>query len=206
MILTDFSKELRLRLQDNPSQRPFVCEGSPLVCKIFIVGFNPATEMKRLFLDDWDDNYGFTKSGWLKHYMEERANIPLGPTKKKRNKLSNTRSRIEWITETVSVTKCLETNLYSKATKSAKELKPIDRDIEVFKFLVDSIKPKVLFLHGIEVRKEIEKVFSFQLPENVFSQREMFGNKVIIIPKKHLSRGWSKENAINFANEMNRYV
>ena len=206
MILTDFSKELHLRLLGNPSQRPFVCEGNPLECEIFIVGFNPATEMTRLFLDDWDDYYGFNKSKWLKHYIDERASIPLDPTKKKRNKISNSRSRIEWITETVSGTKCLETNLYSKATKTAKSLKPLDRDIEIFKFLFNSIKPKVLFLHGIEVRQEIEKIFSFKLPENIFSKCEIFEHKLTIIPKKHLSRGWSKENTINFANEINRYV
>src|SRR5688572_31077171 len=42
-----------------PISRPFVCDGSPLKCKIFIVGTNSARLVEHPFFDFWDPLYGF---------------------------------------------------------------------------------------------------------------------------------------------------
>ena len=52
--------------------RPFVCDGSPLDCRVFLVGINPATEMSGNFWDFWDDDSGFNKEKWRERYDEER--------------------------------------------------------------------------------------------------------------------------------------
>jgi hypothetical protein len=43
MDLKEFDRQLRGLLGDEQGLRPFVCQGSPLECQVFIVGLNPAT-------------------------------------------------------------------------------------------------------------------------------------------------------------------
>lgn len=45
MTLSEFEQELRSLIGQPTDLRPFVCEGPPLACPVFIVGYNPATEM-----------------------------------------------------------------------------------------------------------------------------------------------------------------
>ena len=52
--------------------RPFVCEGNPYDCKIFLVGLNPVTAIDN-YWGYWDDSYGFRKELWLKAYMQQKA-------------------------------------------------------------------------------------------------------------------------------------
>lgn len=112
--LHHFEDELRTLLIDFERPRPFVCEGNPLDCDIFIVGFNAATEMKANFWDFWSTEVGFNKQRWLDEYRKERAVKPLAPGKTRRNKISATRQRIEWMVSATSPHRCLETNLYAK--------------------------------------------------------------------------------------------
>ncbi len=63
--------------------RPFVCEGDPLACKVFLVGFNPATEMEKDFWHYWTDR-GFERQRWVSDYMLERAARPLSAGKQSR--------------------------------------------------------------------------------------------------------------------------
>ncbi len=44
MDLTEFGSELEALIERPTALRPFVCDGSPLSCTVFIVGYNPATE------------------------------------------------------------------------------------------------------------------------------------------------------------------
>jgi hypothetical protein len=63
------------RCQSPPSDvRPFVCRGSPLRCKVFIVEYNPATPMKETHFwnDFWDDNIGFKYDKWSDAYKKAR--------------------------------------------------------------------------------------------------------------------------------------
>src|ERR1700735_3082953 len=114
--LSAFESELK-ELIGRPSElRPFVCNGSPLECGVFIVGFNPATKMRADFWEYWRSGYGFDKEAWFKSYKEERQARPLNPGKTRRAQISNTRRVIEWIIEAASPIGCLETNIYSAAT------------------------------------------------------------------------------------------
>jgi hypothetical protein len=194
-MLSNFSNSLRDLLKGFPKSRPFVCEGNPFACEVFIVGFNAATEMEADFWDFWSDAYGFDKKKWFEAYIQEKRNKPLIPPKKRRNELSNTRQRIEWISQALKPHLCLETNLYFKATEASKDLGKEDRRTTVFEFLIKKIKPKVLFIHGVEVRQEFEKLYSLKLKENEMNQCELFNHPITILPMTHLSRGWSKEKA-----------
>ena len=64
MSLDEFERQLADLLGRPSRARPFVCEGSPLDCEIFIVGFNPATEMGD-FWQFWRTGYGFDKNAWF---------------------------------------------------------------------------------------------------------------------------------------------
>ena len=66
--------------------------------------------------------------------------------------LSKTRQRIEWLVETIFPIKTLETNLFVKPTETAKELNHEDRESLVFEFLTQTIRPKIIFTHGKEVK------------------------------------------------------
>ena len=143
-----------------PDLRPFVCEGSPLECEVFIVGTNPATEMSIAPWEHWSDDYGFRKYGkgnWFEAYKEERRNRPLKPGRTRRNKVSRTRRRINLVIEGAHPVKCLETNIYAKPSENEDELKaflvPLSCDeqkrlIAPFDYLLEQIKPKLVVAHG----------------------------------------------------------
>lgn len=75
--LDDFEKGLISLIGKPTDLRPFVCDGSPLDCKVFSVGFNPATKMSADFWHFWRSGYGFDKSVWLKAYEKDRQDRPL---------------------------------------------------------------------------------------------------------------------------------
>jgi hypothetical protein len=49
--------------------RPFICDGSPLRCRLFIVGLNAATILKRPFLDFWSDGGGLDRDAFMMEYL-----------------------------------------------------------------------------------------------------------------------------------------
>jgi hypothetical protein len=57
--------------------RPFLCHGSPLRCKIFIVGINPARHVGKSFFSFWDPSYGLRKEKFIK----ELEQLPGGVRK-----------------------------------------------------------------------------------------------------------------------------
>ena len=59
MTLDDFERALVALIGRPTDLRPFVCEGSPLTCDVFLVGFNLATTMCREGRVGW---WGLTKS------------------------------------------------------------------------------------------------------------------------------------------------
>lgn len=150
-------KALKLSEKD----RPFVCDGNPLDCEVFIVGFNPATEMENKF-EDFYKNGSFDRKAFKKIYKDERTKQRTAAGKDV-NKVSKTRKGIETITSQLeeSGIKVLETNLYFKPTAKAKELKKEDRKIGQFLSLLTQFKgtnnPKVVFVHGGKTLKDFVK-------------------------------------------------
>jgi len=167
-------EEILSGLVGRPSDlRPFVCEGSPLNCRAFIVGFNPATEMSSGFWDFWRSGYGFDKSAWFAAYLHERQVRPLKPGKKRRPAVSNT------LLQEASPVQVLETNIYSAPTERVDDLASEQRLSEPFRFLLDSVKPDVVVAHG---KDAVAYFYSKKLSAR-------------IIEVKHFSRGWSQSSA-----------
>lgn len=112
------------------------------------MGTNPASTVT--WTPFWDrENEVFDKPGWLKIYEAERAEQKRNSGKTHFRTQSPTRSRIELLVNTIGgPNRVLETNLYAVSTPSEKNLKPADRVSLVFEFLLQTIKPKALFIHG----------------------------------------------------------
>jgi len=203
MSLIEFDVKLKSLLKDIENPRPLVCDGNPLSCEIFIVGFNAATEMKAPFWDFWSTKNGFDKNKWFETYVKERAEKPLKPGKTRRNKVSNTRQRIEWILETLpNQISCLETNIYMSATTEASELNASLKDASTFNFLIREIEPKLVLVHGLDAIKHIEKILNCSLELGMENKTKLNEKEIIIYPIKHLSRGWSKQSCSGLGSSL----
>lgn len=202
MTLLEFESNLQEKLGRYDKPRPFICNGNSLECKVFIVGINAATEMQNDFWGFWTQGFGFNKMKWIESYILERKEKPLKPNKTRRNKLSNTRQRIEWITESIKPIKTLETNLFVKATPTADELKSGDRKSEVFEYLLETIKPKIIFIHGNEVKEYFEKLYNITLARDKVQQFKILDIDVKILAMNHLSRGWEKEKSVGLGERL----
>jgi hypothetical protein len=190
----------------SPRGRPFVCDGSPLECRVFLVGANPATEMSRPFWDFWSDTNGFDKEAWFSQYLADRANAPLKPGKKRRNPISNTRQRLGWIIEEANPVSCLETNVFSEATETLAELGANQRTTHIFEFLVRKLTPILLVPHGKDARECIESLAGIALPENEIISTNVLGHSVKVLPVSHLSRGWSQAAARELGRKIGKLV
>lgn len=152
-----FKTELQKLIEKDPTLRPFVCDGYPLECDIFIVGINPATSSETKFFDYWNGDM-FDKAKWVEQYKKERkANG--------KRELSPTRKKIEFLVNDVfHEFKCLETNAYSFATKDVKALTKENKNTDILSFLLRSIKPKALFIHGSDPTEFIKKELNISFP------------------------------------------
>lgn len=132
--------QIRTRLQalmDDERLRPFVCDGSPLDCRVFIVGANPATTLKHGFWHYWSDQGGFNKGAFTQDYLALRRSRGARP-------------RIQAIVSQFPPGWCLETNICSKPTKRAADLSSRDHRTEIIRFLLEAIRPRLVFVHSNE--------------------------------------------------------
>ena len=188
--LQNFEEQLRDLIGAPTDLRPFVCDGSPLACRAFIVGFNPATAMSADFWQFWRSGYGFDKAAWFSAYKIDRRDRPLKLGKTRRNATSNTRRVIDLILEEANPIRCLETNIYSAPTEQATDLPSRKRITAPFDFLIAAIKPRVIITHGADAAEHIRSKH--------LSAR--------IISVSHFSRGWSKERARELGNQIKSAV
>ncbi len=191
---SEFKNELQKLIDKDSTLRPFVCDGYPLECEIFIVGINPATSTETKFFDYWDGSK-FNKEKWFEFYKKGRKT-------KGKQEISPTRRKINFLVKEVfKEFKCLETNAYSFATAGVKELTKANRNTEVFSFLLKTIKPKALFLYGRDSAKFIEKEFNIHLPSSMPFELEWEYGKLAICATKHM-RLMKKENIESSAKEL----
>jgi hypothetical protein len=185
-----FENELVARIGIPTDLRPFVCDGSPLTCDVFIVGFNPATSMSTDFWEFWRAGEGFDKAAWFEAYKKDRQVRPLKPGKTRRSAVSPSRRVIDWVAEGASPFRCLETNIYLAPTRKAVDLESAQRITATFDFLLSSIRPSIVVAHGIPTVEHIRKM---DIDAKVFAV-------------SHFSRGWSRQAAIELgvkiANEL----
>lgn len=178
--LKDFERDLAALIGRPTDLRPFVCDGSPLDCTVFLVGLNPATSLDADFWQFWETDRGYDKASWFRQYLAERAAKPLKPGKKFRPAISPTRRNIEAFVQGAGDAHVLETNIYARASEDLKSLDLAGREIAPFRFLVDVIRPKVIVVHG---KPAVEAMAKFDIPARV------------IAADHHFSRQTSRETA-----------
>lgn len=176
--LAKFERELRDLIGSASGARPFVCDGSPLDAEIFLVGFNPATQMNADFWSFWRPDWGFDKTAWRETYEKERAARPLKPGKKFRPKISPTRANIEAFVDGAAPTAVLETNIFAIASETKPELAMENRDSRTFRYLVKRINPRVIVTHGVDAQKAVDCLETTA--------------RIVRVP--HLSRGWKRSS------------
>ena len=179
--LRTFEESLTLRIGRPTTLRPFVCDGSPLTCEVFIVGVNPASEMDEDFWSFWRPGVGFDKSRWFEAYVAARARKPLRPGKTRRNRLSTTRRIMEQISEEASPVRILETNIYSVSSPDARSLAESDKSASTFDWLLSEIQPRLIVAHGRDAEAHLK------------ARQAYPGTDMWFVP--HFSRGWSQERA-----------
>lgn len=151
MTLREFREQLQ-RLMGMPGLRPFVCDGSPMGARVFVVGFNPATTMDQPFWHYWSDETGFDKLRFMRDYLEKRGlQEPQG-----------VRARIERIVAQLPRGTVLETNICSLPTSTAAELRRDHRTTRVFRFLLETIRPGIVYAHSNEPVRFFEDLTSRQ--------------------------------------------
>lgn len=177
--LAEFQQQIEAIIGRPSNQRPFVCDGSPLDCRVFIVGLNPASASERDFWEFWNLETGFEKRAWFESYIAERAQRPLKPGKSRRNLVSNTRRVLQWVITSAVHTPILETNIYSSATEDASDLTHNMRCTRPFDFLIERLKPHLVVAHGNDAADHMRTAHT----------------GVRIVAVKHFSRGWSQQAA-----------
>lgn len=145
MTLKRFREGLA-QLMPNPRARPFTCSRSPLKCRIFIVGFNSATQLGQDFFDRyWSDDSGFLRNVFESDYEGIR------------NK-KGTRPRIEAFVEAASPVPCLETNIYAVPTRKASQLEAEEKNTSIIEYLLKTIRPAGIFVHTKEPIEFFQKI------------------------------------------------
>ena len=181
MLISEFSTGLYERLpgKSESRSRPFVCDGSPLICRTFIVGYNAANNLGA-FSQFWSDEDGFNKRLFEKKYVESGKS------------LENRAANRYWIrTISDAVGNCLETNIYSTSSEKADSLPLSARTSETFDYLFNSIKPHTIFCYNQKTLKFFQKRIGKSIPliseGGRPAQASMSGHSFRIIGHNH---GW----------------
>ena len=179
-------------------ERPFVCEGSPYECQIFLVGINPAfSGFKGSFWQFWDNDSGFNLTAWLNSFkLLRRA--------EGKSELTRTRAMIEHLRKELKGRQIslLDLNLYLKPTPRANFLTADDKNTEVFWFIVNEIKPRLIYLHGNQPRVFFEKKFGIKIEINTFMYHDAFN----LFATNHLSYQISRERISEVALKLAEHL
>lgn len=176
--LQTLDDKLREFTRHEADARPFLCEGSPFNCDVFLVGINPATSTS--FWDYWSTQEGCDKSGWINKYLENHN-----------GKLNPTRKRIELFFKHATPLRVLETNIFPFPSGRENDLDPIYRDTALFDYLVDTIQPKLILAHGASVIKHLSKLYGKNLVKGEFVKVNHGGQPIEVRVENHFSYQWS---------------
>ncbi len=191
MTLREFRSQLEKieRRLPSPISWPFLCRGSPLKCRIFIVGFEPARKVEKRFWSFWTDSRGFKKA----EFIRELDKLDGGQTL--------TRERIEIIANAVGERVTLNTNIYSK-----KELPKKDRKTDVIEYLLKTIRPKVVLAHGVPAKKFFRRHCRDFVEDSVTPQKitwDAWQWQFRLLCSPHLGfRGWKHQEAAEEAERI----
>jgi hypothetical protein len=187
--MQEFENQIKTFLGDNADSRPFLCEGMPFECDVFLVGINPATSTD--FWKYWSIEKGCDKQGWLEEYKENHN-----------GKYNKTRDYVEVFFNDSKPLKVLETNIYPFASSREADLDPKYKKTELFEYLVNTIKPKLILGHGATVRKELSKLYGIKLKRGEYASVKNSKWKLDILTEHHFSYQWSKDGIGKFATNI----
>lgn len=141
--LKAFADELRKMTKQGLLLRPFVCDGSPLDCDIFIVGSNRAAKLASEFWKYWDDSRGLDKARFLSEYGNYRRG-------RGKPEIAHSRNTLEVLMKSCAPLRCLETNVFGVTTDTRDEaLAAPTQGISILPYLVETIKPRWIIAHGV---------------------------------------------------------
>jgi len=71
VTLKDIDNKLNGLIPEDEKEnaRPFLCEGSPIDCEVFIIGHNPGVSI--YFCDCWSPDSGCDRIKWIKKYYDK---------------------------------------------------------------------------------------------------------------------------------------
>lgn len=159
-----------------------MCDGSPLDCRAFVVGANPATALARDFWDFWTPGTGFRKAQWLESYADERR-------QRGKRAQSNTRRILDRVVAAAGV-RCLETNVFSTATATLAELSASARVTDPLDFLLLSVRPAIVVTYGEDARRHVETRVPVRVPVGEFARATAPWGEIMVRAEPHFSRGY----------------
>lgn len=175
MSLQHIDAAIRKLSGEHPESRPFLCEGSPLDCVVAQVGINPGSDTP--FWPHWSVETGCDKQGWLRDYRFRKA-----------GKRTPTRDRIELLNEVLRPHKVLELNLYHQFSASEAGLAADHKSTELFEYMLDAVRPRLLFVHGRAPREHLERLLGTQLQTDDFTTTTYRGRAIdVFVATKHLA-------------------
>ncbi len=166
-------KRIEKRLPSSISW-PFLCDGSPLKCRIFIVGTNPGAKVEKPFWSFWTDSRGFKRA----EFIRELTQLDGG--------LKQTRKTVENLVDAAGQKVTLDTNVYSCWSPRAKYLTAEEKKTDVFEYLLHSIRPRIVLAHGDEAKQFFRKR-GITLMEDRLRPINLDGLKIELLSRRHLS-------------------
>jgi uracil-DNA glycosylase len=187
--LERFEAGLRTHIGRPAHVRPFVCEGSPLECRAFVVGSNPATAMELDYWSFWEPGYGFRKEAWA-------AASRAGRRAAGRAEVTPTRRMLTRVMEAAAPVRCLDTNVFATPTPSERDLPAALRRTGVFDWLLHEVRPAAVLAHGREAADHLGRLLGAgALPRDGFAPVPVPWGTLRVAAVPHLSRGWSYARA-----------
>lgn len=180
--------ERTLRQLTDESARPFLCHGLPFGCDIFLVGSNPGTDIP--FWKHWTAKRGCDKQAWLTDYLAKHGRY--GPTRK----------RIEILFEQLPPGRCVETNAFSAPSSTVSQLSAAQRDSRVFEFLLETMRPRLVFAHGKPAVEHLERGTNLTLPHGAFHKVRYRGIEFEVITGHHHAYQWSDADVKELGAQM----
>jgi hypothetical protein len=181
ITLAEIDRKIRDLVGDDPLSRPFLCHGSPLECQVASVGINPATDTP--FWPYWNAVNGFSKDHWLAEYRGRHK------------RLKPTRDRLEIFCGAMRPIKCLELNLYTHCSRNEATLAKDYQTTDLFDFMVDAVKPRLLFVHGNSPILHLSRLLKARIEKDAFTSASYLGQPLEIYAScrhmAYVSRGYA---------------
>lgn len=147
--LKGFADQLRKLAKPGEQLRPFVCDGSPLDCSVFIVGSNRAARLASEFWTYWDDGRGLDKARFLSEYGDYRRS-------RGKDEIAHWRHALEVLVKSCAPLRCLETNVFGVEANTRDEvLAAPTQGVNILPYLVETIKPRWIIAHGVVAGKAV---------------------------------------------------